>query len=318
MKNQELTLLYIFDAIMTEGSITRAADRLAMTQPAVSNAVSRMRQVWNDPLFVKKGRLIEPTSFARSLWDQVRDPMHDLSHAVSSSHFDPIDSKRKFRIAVADVMVELIWQPLACQLEKLAPGVDLHAVPYTAESAYEQLREAHVDLAIGKLNGHDHSLRSIWLFDGEYVLAMGAHHPLAGKQISLEQFTGERHLLVSLSGHPSGIIDQVLQQQGLKRRVAVTVNHFPAVPNLLRNSNMIAVLPKFAVGNPAFDESIWLTDVPLELDPISVYLFWHTRHDRDPGLIWMRQLVEQITKDRWSLCKHCTADATQLYRRCDT
>ena len=137
MKTQELQLLYIFDAIMTERSVTRAADRLAMTQPAVSNAISRMRQIWNDPLFVRKGRNIEPTSYALSLWDQVGDPMFALTNAVSATQFDPASARRTFRIAVTDVIVEMIWRQLIDLLEREAPGVDVHAVPYTPEGSYD-------------------------------------------------------------------------------------------------------------------------------------------------------------------------------------
>ncbi len=309
MKNQELTLLYVFDAIMTEGSVTRAADRLAMTQPAVSNAVARMRHAWKDPLFIKKGRAIEPTSFALSLWDQVRSPMHELSRAVDASAFEPEQSKRRFRIAVTDALVDLIWQPVACMLQREAPGIDLHAVPYTQATAFDQLREAYVDLAIGMLTGHDSSLRSIWLFDSEYTLAMRADHPLAGKPIGLEDFLEAKHLLVSLSGDATGIVDLALTQKSLKRRVAVTVNHFAVVPQLLRESNMIAVVPKIATGGAGYQQGIWYTEVPFELDPTSIYLIWHTRHDRDPGLLWMRQKVEEITKQKWRGCEHCSGSA---------
>lgn len=299
MKNQELTLLYIFDAVMTEGSITRAAERLSMTQPAVSNAVSRMRHAWKDPVFVKKGRKIEPTSFALSLWDQVRRPMYELSSAVGTSVFDPASSRRKFRIALADTMVDLLWPSLVSRLQEDAPGVDLHAVPYTVEGAHLQLREAHVDLAIGMLTDHDHSLRSTWLLDSGYVLAMRKDHPLAGREVTLEEFLDARHLLISLSGGTHGPVDSVLDRMGLSRRVAVTVNHFPAVSELLRSSDMITALPDGMVQDIQFREGLWLTRLPIEVDPISVYLIWHARHDRDPGLIWMRSLVEYLIAAKW-------------------
>ena len=299
MKNQELTLLYVFDAIMTEGSITRAAERLNMTQPAVSNAVSRMRHAWKDPVFVKKGRQIEPTSYALSLWDQVRGPMHELSRAVTTTGFDPATSRRKFRIALADMMLDLLWPPLVSKLERDAPGIDLHAVPYTLGGAHMQLREAHVDLAIGMLTEHDHSLRSTWLADSGYVLAMREDHPLAGRPISLEAFLDARHLLISLSGDTHGPVDSALDRMGVSRRVAVTVNHFPAIPALLQTSDLITALPDGMMQDEQLRKGLWLTRLPIEVDPISVYLIWHARHDREPGLIWMRSLVEYLIRERW-------------------
>lgn len=299
MKNQELTLLYIFDAIMTEGSITRAAERLSMTQPAVSNAVSRMRHAWKDPVFVKKGRQIEPTSYALSLWDQVRHPMHELSRAVSTSTFDPASSRRKFRIALVDMMLDLLWPELVSKLQRDAPGIDLHAVPYTLGGAHMQLREAHVDLAIGMLDEHDHSLRSTWLAESGYVLAMREDHPLAGGPVTLEDFLEARHLLISPTGDTHGPVDSALDAMGLSRRVAVTVNHFPAVPELLRTSDLITALPDGMMQDERLRQGLWLTRLPIEVDPISVYLIWHARHDREPGLIWMRSLVEYLVRERW-------------------
>lgn len=292
-------MLYIFDAIMTEGSITRASERLSMTQPAVSNAVSRMRHAWQDPVFVKKGRQIEPTSYALSLWDQVRNPMHELSRAVSTSSFDPASSRRKFRIALVDMMLDLLWPALVSKLERDAPGIDLNAVPYTLGGAHMQLREAHVDLAIGMLTEHDHSLRSTWLAESGYVLAMREDHPLAGRPITLEEFLDARHLLISPTGDTHGPVDSALDSMGLSRRVAVTVNHFPAIPQLLKNSDLVTALPDGMMQDERLREGLWLTRLPIEVDPISVYLIWHARHDREPGLIWMRSLVEFLVRARW-------------------
>ncbi|UDL06965.1 LysR family transcriptional regulator [Marinobacter sp. CA1] len=300
MKNQELQLLYIFDAIMTERSVTRAAERLSMTQPAVSNAISRMRQIWNDPLFVRKGRNIEPTSHALSLWDQVSRPMHDLSNAVSATQFDPATAKRKFRIAVTDVSVELIWRQLVRRLEEEAPGVDLHAVPYTPERSHDLLREAHVDLAVGLLTQHDHSLRSTWLFDGGFRLAMRANHPLAGRPITLQEFLDARHLLVTMSGEAHGFVDNYLDQKGLSRRIAATVNHFSIVPQLLRESDLIVAIPELISQDCGFVHGLWMGELPFNVDPSSLYLIWHARHDRDPGVTWMRELVGNLLRERWA------------------
>ena len=315
MKTQELQLLYIFDAIMTERSVTRAADRLAMTQPAVSNAISRMRQIWNDPLFVRKGRNIEPTSYALSLWHQVGDHMYALTNAVSATQFDPATSKRKFRIAVTDVTVEMIWRQLIELLERDAPGVDVHAVPYTPEGTYDDLREAHVDLAVGMLTQHDHSLRSTWLFEGGYVLAMRADHPLAGRQITMEEFLEARHLLVTMSGDAHGFVDSYLDQKGYSRRIAATVNHFSIVPQILRESNLITAVPELISQDCGFVDGLWMGQLPFEVDPTSLYLIWQTRHDRDPGIVWLRNHVERLLRERWhdimtsSPCGHSTVKA---------
>ncbi|MDP4547694.1 MAG: LysR family transcriptional regulator [Marinobacter sp.] len=299
MKTQELQLLYIFDAIMTERSVTRAADRLAMTQPAVSNAISRMRQIWNDPVFVRKGRNIEPTSYALSLWDQVGGPMYALTNAVSATQFDPQTSKRKFRLAVTDVIAEMVWRPLVKLLEQEAPGVDVYAVPYTPEGTHDDLREANVDLAVGMLQQHDHSLRSTWLFESGFVLAMREDHPLAGRPITLEEFLEARHLLVTMSGDVHGFVDSYLDQKGQSRRIAATVNQFSIAPELLRETNLIAAVPELISQDCGFVNGLWMSELPFNVDPTSLYLIWHARHDRDPGVIWMRGHLERLLQERW-------------------
>ena len=306
MKNQELNLLYIFDAIMTEGSVTRAANRLAMTQPAVSNAVARMRDIWKDPLFIKSGRQIEPTAFALSLWDQVREPMHYLANAVNGSDFNPAESRRKFRVALSDSGVDMFWLPLIQHLADVAPMVDLYAAPFSLHGTIDQLREAQVDLAVGPLTHHDRSLHSTLLYETRYILAMGKHHPLAQKgQVTLEEFLAARHLLVTTSGHATGVVDQVLHRHGLRRRVAVTVNHFSAAPKLLINTDLIAVVPQFVAGGTKYRSELWLSEPPVEVEPTPVYVIWHSRHDRDPGLVWMREQLETIASRQLRECTHC-------------
>lgn len=300
MKSQELHLLHVFDAIMTERSITRAADRLAMTQPAVSNVVSRMRQTWDDQLFIRKGRNIEPTSYAISLWNQIRDPIHELSRAVSTTDFDPATSKRKFRLAVTEITVELIWPTLICELHRLAPGVDLHAVPYRSDSTYEDLRESNIDIAVGLLTEHDRSLRSTWLLGGNFKLAMRKDHPLSSKEVSLDDFTSAKHLLVSLTGDARGQIDTYLEQQDLSRRIAATVNHFGIVPQILHNSDLICAVPEILGKSPEFRKGMHLTDLPFDMEPTNLYLIWHARHDRDKDVIWFRHLVESTITQLWS------------------
>ncbi len=305
MRSQDMNLIFVFNAIMTERSITRASDRLGMTQPAVSNIVSRMRTVWNDPVFVKKGRAIEPTAFAISLWEQVRSPLSDLSEAMNVQEFHPATSRRKFKIAIRDVVADIAWLEVSRRLAESAPGIDLYAVPYTIENAFDQLREASVDLAIGMLSGHDRSIRSHWLFDSEHVLVMRQDHPLAGRPIQINEFVEAKHLMVSFSGNSSGVVDQVLGQHGYARRIGLTVNHFAIVPELLRNSDMIATVPRLATGGFGYSDGIWQTSLPIQVDPNSIFVIWHTRHDRDPGLTWMRNLVEDVIKEKWSKCRHC-------------
>ena len=224
---------------------------------------------------------------------------------MESSAFNPLDSRRKFRIAIADMWVDMFWLPLMEKVCGQAPNVDLYAVPYTVDGVVDQLREANVDLVLGPLNQHDRSLRSRYLISAEFSLVMRKEHPLAGNPIKMADFLDARHLLVSQSGDAHGVVDYALQQNGLSRRVALTVNHFSGVPKLLTHSDLIAVVPEVVAGGTQYRSELWVTQPPIAIDPVPVYLIWHTRLDRDPGLIWMRDLLEETVKTQWSKCTRC-------------
>ncbi|WP_293749291.1 LysR family transcriptional regulator [uncultured Paraglaciecola sp.] len=306
MRPQELNLLMVFDAIMTERSITRAANRLSMTQPAVSNAVSRMRVAWKDELFIKDGRNIQPTLHAQNLWNQIRVPLIALTEAVDPKSFDPATAKRTFRVAVADIVVDMAWAELRCAIEKEAPGVNIHAIPYTIVNSDQVLEDAEVDMVIGNSGVISSTFRAEYLFSPMYVCIMNHDHPLAKADLTLEEFAAADHLLVSLSGDITGYTDQVLLQHGLSRRVAVTVNHFSSAANLIQRSNLISVIPISAVAKEIIAGDISATKPPLELMPQQVSAIWHKRQDRDQGLIWLREHFKHI------ISKNVELETTQV------
>lgn len=299
MRHQDLNLLIIFDAIMTEGAITRAADRLAMTQPAVSNALSRMRTAWKDELFVKDGRGIQPTNFARNLWTQVRGPLGELGEAITPEEFNPATATRTFRIAAADVTVESIWGKLRKEIEQKAPGVNIYTVPYSYHAQVDRLNNAEVDLVVGKQTITENTIRSEYLLTPKHVCVMRHDHPLAkNEELTLEDFISAEHLLVSPSGELDSLTDQALMNLGMRRRVAMSVNHFSTVPSLLQQSDLICVVPSMAVERAIFSGELAVYETPVEHAPSHASLMWHKRQDNDHGLIWVRQLVGQLLRER--------------------
>lgn len=299
MKPQDLNLLVVFDAIMTEGSITRAADRLAMTQPAVSNAVSRMRTAWRDELFVKSGRNIQPTQRAIALWQQVQDPLKSLDQAIAPSGFEAATSTRTFRISAADGVIDLVWPALRRVIEQEAPGIAIHAVPYNIINGEALLENAEVDivLAVQGMMSSD-SLNSVHLYDSTYRVVMRKGHPLAKADLDLEEFAAADHLLVSLSGDTVGFTDRVLAQQGLKRRIAMTVNHFHGIAALVEASDLIAVVPTLAVEEAISSCRLAVTRTPVALEDSRLFAFWHRRQDRDEGVSWLVSQLNRLLKAR--------------------
>jgi len=297
MRHQDVSLLIVFDAIMTEGSITRAADRLMMTQPAVSNSLARMRTVWKDELFVKDGRNIRPTLHAQSLWQQIRGPLKNLNEAVSPHHFDPATAKRTFYISAADVGIDIVWKPMRKIIEQEAPGINIYAVPYTLTNGENLLNNAEVELIFGPMMDMSGRINSEPLFSCKHVCVMRANHPLAKKPMTLQDYTSADHLLVSLSGNTDTVTDDILHQHGLKRRIAMTVNHFSSIGPLLVDSDLIAMAPSIAVKDEIFSGELVLVDLPMDIPLRQIGYFWHQRQAQDKGLIWLREHMTTIIKE---------------------
>ena len=294
MRPHELKLLVIFDVIMTERSITLAAERLSMTQPAVSNAVSRMRVLWEDKLFVPDGRRIQPTTYANNLWGKVRDSLHNINQAMEPSAFEASTAKRTFRVALPDIALDALWLELRKLFEEQAPGLNLHAVPYIISSTKPILDAAEVDLVIGQSNRSLENICLEHLFDTSYVCVMRKDHPLTKAPLTVEAFAQAEHLLVSLSGNVSSPTDQALQQLGLSRRVAFTVNHFSSAVPIIKQSDLIAILPTDLVSHHLASGDLAITHPPIDIPHSSISMLWHSRQSADEGLIWLRKHIKEI------------------------
>lgn len=294
MRPQELKLLIIFDVIMTEKSITQAAERLSMTQPAVSNAVAKMRVLWKDELLVPDGRKIQPTTYAKDLWEKVRDSLQNINHAIEPQNFEARSAKRTFRVALPDIALDTLWLDLRKLFEKEAPGLNLHAVPYTIACTKPMLDGADVDLVIGQSNRSLENICTDHLFDTSYVCVMRKDHPLTKKRLTVEEFSLAEHLLVSLSGDIASPTDQALQQLGLTRRVAFTVNKFSSAVPIIKETDLIAILPTDLIHSYLACNELAITQPPVTVPHSSISMLWHKRQSADKGLIWLRKHIKQI------------------------
>lgn len=294
MRPHELKLLVIFDVVMTEKSITQAAERLSMTQPAVSNAVARMRVLWKDELFVPDGRKIQPTTYAKNVWEKVRDSLHNINQALEPVDFEARSAKRTFRVALPDIALDAIWLDMRKLFEKEAPGLNLHAVPYTIACTQPLLDNADVDLVIGQSNRSLENICTDHLFDTSYVCAMRKNHPMTKTPLTVEEFSLAHHLLVSLSGDITSPTDQALQQLGLTRRVAFTVNNFASAVPIIKESDLIAILPTDLIHNYLACGELAITRPPIDIPHTSISMLWHNRQSADKGLIWLRMHIKQI------------------------
>ena len=220
----DLNLLVAFDVLMAEQSVTRAARRLGLSQPATSSALGRLRRLLGDPVLVRASTRMVPTPRALELIGPVRQILNQVEVALSAPPpFDPASTRRRFRIASNDYVEAVLLPDLVREVARAAPGVDLEVLQFGASYPEESLRTGKLDLAIGFSHNIPAGLHSHILFKDRFVCAVRADHPDVGKRLTLPQYTRLPHVLVSQTGSVTGIVDSALAVHGLERRVAVTV-----------------------------------------------------------------------------------------------
>jgi DNA-binding transcriptional LysR family regulator len=302
----DLNLLRVFDAIMTEQNLTRAASRLAMTQPAVSNALRRLRDALNDELLIRTAHGVKPTPRAEILWPAVRRALAELEEAVMpDQNFDLSKAQNTFRIAMADATAALWLPTLVRSIESEAAGIRVRMVPLTTREPRPMLLRGDIDLAIGffpgvvsQLAGGQASVSPIrheQLYSGEYVCVMRKDHPLAGKELTLDDYCGANHLLVSFSGRAHGLVDEALAQLGRERRILLTVNQFFTGGRVVSSSDLITVLPRHLVASTGSTNALITKELPFTLPKVHVDMLWHERDTRSPAHKWLRSQFTQVT-----------------------
>jgi len=294
----DLNLLRVFDAVMAEGSLTRAAERLAMTQPAASHALKRLHTAVGEELFHRSAAGMRPTARAESLWPQVRGALTQLQSALSPPGFDPRADPATFNIAMADATAAMLLPPLVAGIEAERALANLRVLPLTTRDPRRLVEDGDADLAVGYFpgaiaaviaQGQDAALRHRQLYASEYVCVMRRDHPLAARDLTLDDFVAAHHLLVSFSGRPHGFVDQALATLGRQRRIVLTVNQFATAGSVVAKSDLLTVLPRTFL--PATGVAHRLVDkpLPLPLAPITVEMLWHLRKDDDPAHRWLRE-----------------------------
>jgi DNA-binding transcriptional LysR family regulator len=299
----DLNLLRVFDEVMTERNLTRAASNLAMTQPAVSNALRRLREALGDDLVRRSGYGVEPTPLALTIWPKVRDALQQLRETLAPGGFDPAQAHNAFVIAMADATAAKIVPGLVHIFEGEAPGVNLRVLPLTTRDPRDLLESGSADMAIGHFPGVVAELTAVHLqdssprfhfqrlYDGEYVVVMRRDHPLAGRPLDLDSYCAARHLLVSFSGRPFGFVDEALAALSRQRRVVLTVNQFFTAGRVVSTTDLLTVLPRHFVGATGMEHELALSELPLSVPVVHVDALWHRQAMHNPAHQWLREAV---------------------------
>lgn len=294
IRNLDLNLLKAFDALMDEGSVTRAAQRLVLTQPAVSAMLTRLRDYFDDPLFVRSQRGMVPTERALTLAGPIKQVLADINLLLQPIHFEPQTAQMTYTIAATDYALKAVIVPLMAELKKKAPGVRVAVISVNQDSLSRQMEQGEVDLALVTPETTPEELHGRALYEEQYVCMMRADHPTAvSGHITLEQFCSLEHILVSSKGGFWGPTDDALATMKLNRHVGLSVNSFLVLPEILRITDMIAVVPRRLACR---HDNLVIIDTPLEVLGFTKSMAWHERSHRDPAHQWIRALCLKVSQ----------------------
>lgn len=293
IRTLDLNLLKTLDALLDERSVTRAAERLSLTQPAVSGMLTRLRECFDDPLFTRSQRGIIPTLRALELAQPVKAILAEVSELLQPKAFDPATAEITLNIAATDYALRAVIVPFMAALQLQAPAIRVAVLPVNNEQLNAQFERGDIDIALVTPDSAPPGLHARSLYHEDYVCLMREQHPLArADALTLDAFCAQDHALVSYTGgNFRGVTDEALDALGRSRRVTLSVCSFLVLPEILRVSNLISVVPRrLAMNLPGLK----VLQPPLDIKGFTKTVVWHDRSHRDTGQRWLRELLFAI------------------------
>ena len=291
----DMNLLVILRALLSERHVTRAAARVGLSQSATSHALSRLRELFQDPLLVRSGRSLTLTPRAARLLPALERGLGDLASAVADEpDFDPSTVRRTFTIGMVDYLQALIMGPLLRQLAARAPGIDLTVVVFPGLAGLAE--SGAIDLAITVFGTETRGLLHETLFSEGFVCMMRRDHPERKQPMTLEKYLAQRHVVVAPSGTPGSLVDSVLAEQGYERRIALRVTNFLIAPVVVCQTDFINTMPARLARQLAKTYPLRLFAPPFDLPEFDYGMFWHPRVEHDPAQRWLREFVAAVSR----------------------
>lgn len=295
-----LNLLLALDALLRERSVSRAAQRMGLSQPAMSNALAQLRTLFGDPLLVRAPGGMAPTPRALELEEPLRHGLAALADVVRApAAFDPAQSRASLVVAMSDHAEMLLLPALLRRLGERAPGVDLQVLPWGLHDAPPGLADGSVDLMVGYYDadrlppGH----REEELADDHFVCIVRRDHPRIGRRLTLATYLELRHVIVTERPGASGVIDDALARLGKRRRVVARVPRFFMVPYLVADSDLVAAVDSRIARHYERLLPIRVLKAPLELPSGRLGMVFHGRTEADPARAWLRDVVRELARD---------------------
>ncbi len=292
LKDIDLNLWVVFNQLLAERSVSKAADALGLSQPAVSNALARLRKLTHDDLFLRTTRGMEPTPRAQQLAEPVAQALGLIHGAMNQkASFDPASARRAFTVGMTDIGEIYFLPALMDALAREAPGVAMSTVRHTSVNLRDEMEAGRIDLALGLLPQLKAGFFQRRLFRQRYVCLFRKGHRLDKRRLSLAEFSAADHVVVVSEGTGHGKVDELLERRGVARKVRLTVPHFVAVGHILQHSDMVATVPERLAQALVQPFALAYASHPAALPEIAINLFWHARYHKDPANAWLRELV---------------------------
>ncbi|PNB49780.1 LysR family transcriptional regulator [Pseudomonas sp. GW456-12-10-14-LB2] len=292
LRRIDLNLLVILDALLSEQHVTRAAERLHLSQPAVSHALARLRDLLGDPLLVRAGSGLVPTARALELAAPLAEILAQVQSLLAPNTFDPASARRTFRLAMSDYGAAIILPGLIRTLRAEAPGIDLQISHASREGMVEGLLNGDIDLAAGVLPELPGELRSMPLFKERYVCLLDRHSLPADGQLDLPTYLSRPHVLLEMRGSGTPEIERTLTALRERRRVAISLPHWSVAPQFISGTDLILTVASRAL-NEVDDQSLIVVPPPFEIAPFTFVSAWHKRRGGDQALNWLNRRIEQ-------------------------
>lgn len=295
----DLNLLPVFLTLMEERSVTRAAERLGTTQPALSNALTRLRTLLQDPLFIRERYGMQPTARALALAPQIAQALAVLDGIVLGQQaFDPASADQLVTIAANSYMEFALMPAIVARLRAQAPGIRLRLVPFGTDLAETGVVSGTTALVLGRIMDAPDNLVVQHLGDDGLACVVRADHPqVAGNKLTKKLYEQLRHVNVLPPGRLRAGLFQALERQGLQRDVAVSVTHFLAIPEMVAMTDYCTTLPRLICHRLAHDARLKVLLAPVDLGTFPLHMGWHVRYRDDPAHRWLRALVAQVAQE---------------------
>ncbi|WP_297796066.1 LysR family transcriptional regulator [uncultured Marinobacter sp.] len=290
----DLNLLHVFDTIYREGSLTRAAKALHLTQPAVSHSLSRLREHFDDPLFTRQGNQMIPTPLARRFLESMRPGLTQIQGAVNQFHaFDPATQRKTYSLALRDILESTFLPQLMQRLDQY-PELEIVSQRIPRRDMETQLAAGKLDFAVDVLLPVSNQTAHELLRRDRLVVLARAGHPLTEGELTMDRYIAAQHVLVSSRTEGPGIEDFELSRLGVQRHIRLRCQHYYAACRVVEGTDLLLTMPETYARIIAERANISILTPPADLPSLDVHLYWHKAYEREPALIWFREQLRHI------------------------